>query len=130
MIVSSSDNRSTIRHLSPVLFVADRQKTLEYYSSIGFYCDFGLGFVERDGLEIIVHETENKDRITPNYPHHREDALDIFAMVYGVEELYHELAEKGAKLHKPLEVNEFGMKEFSIMDPDGYTIGFGESIQD
>ncbi|MNJ59211.1 Glyoxalase-like domain protein [compost metagenome] len=89
-----------------------------------------MGFAERDGLEIIFHQTENKDRITPNYPYHQEDALDIFAMVYGVEELYNELAQKGAKLHKQLKVNDYGMKEFSIIDPDGYTIGFGESIQD
>jgi uncharacterized glyoxalase superfamily protein PhnB len=127
---SNNNSGPQIRHSSPIFFVKDRQETLDYYSRLGFQSDYSMGFVGRGGFEIIVHETKNAAQVTPNYPAHGETALDLFTMVYGVEELYNDLKSKGAIFHGELRVTEYGMKEFSIVDPDGYTLGFGEALND
>ena len=84
-----------------------------------------MGFVERDGVGWIVHETANVDRITPNYPAQRADALDMFCMVDGIEQLWEDFKSRGAVFNYELRDNDYGMTEFSIVDPDGYTMGFG-----
>lgn len=120
--------RSSILNSSSIFFVTNRQITLSYYSKLGFSCDESFGFVQRDGIEFIVHESKNSDEVRANYPIHGHEALDIFCMVQGVEELFEELTSKGAEIRFGLRITEYGMKEFAIQDPDGYSIGFGESL--
>ncbi|WP_208919770.1 VOC family protein [Paenibacillus uliginis] len=110
--------------------MSEHERTLRYYGNLGFSCDESFGFVHRDGFEIIIHETKNTSDIRPNYPSHGQDALDIFSMVNGVESLYEEFKSKGAEFRYQLRITEYGMKEFAIQDPDGYSIGFGESLND
>jgi hypothetical protein len=115
-----------IRNLGPILYVRDRKTALDYYHRLGFQCDYGMGFVARNGAEWIVHETKNAAAIAPNYPKHGAEAIDMHCMVVNIEELYAEFNSKGAVFHSEIKVNEYDMKVFSIIDPDGYTIGFGE----
>jgi hypothetical protein len=126
MVNQAKTNQVKIRNMGPIYYVRNRKTTLDYYSSLGFHCDYGMGFIERDGIEWIVHETKNVERITPNYPVHGELALDMHCMVVNIEMLLEEFRSKGAIFHSELSVNEYGMKVFSIIDPDGYTLGFGE----
>ncbi|WP_164472675.1 VOC family protein [Cohnella candidum] len=85
-----------------------------------------MGFVEREGLNLIFHETINKNHITPNFPNHSDIALDVFSMVENIDALYEEFKTRGAQIHYELKTNEYNMREFAIIDPQGYTIGFGE----
>jgi catechol 2,3-dioxygenase-like lactoylglutathione lyase family enzyme len=126
MVNQMKKDQVKIRHVGPILYVKDRKTTLDYYSKLGFHCDYEMGFVERDSVEWIVHETSNVDRITPNYPTHGELALDMHCMVVSIEKLFEEFKSRGAAFNRELSLNEYGMKQFSIVDPDGYTIGFGE----
>ena len=54
--------------------------------------------------------------------------MDAFCMAENVAALYEEFQEKGAAFRYVLRVTDYGMKEFAIADPDGYSIGFGESL--
>jgi hypothetical protein len=126
----AKETKAVIRHFSSILYVTNRKRTLEYYRDLGFACDDLLGFVQRDGFELIIHETNNSDAIRPNNPIHGDEALDIYSMVYGVEKLYEEFMSKGANILYPIRVTEYDMKEFAIQDPDGYSIGFGEALND
>lgn len=128
MSESAQASKASIRNAGPIFFSRDRQKTLDYYHRLGFRCQYGMGFVEREGLEFIVHETAGESQIAPNYPAHGENALDVFCMVEGVEALYREFCAKQARIHWEIRTSEFQMREFAIMDPDGHTIGFGEPV--
>ncbi|RCW49485.1 VOC family protein [Paenibacillus prosopidis] len=119
---------SKIKHFSAIFFVSKREKVLDYYSKIGFCCDYEMGFVEREGLMMIFHESEEADAIVPNYPVHGENAVNVYAMVEGIDNLYAEFKSKGALFQYELRTNNFQMKEFAIKDPQGYTVGFGESL--
>jgi len=120
--------KSKIRHFSSIFYVEDRKTVLDYYKKLGFWCDYNMGFVERDGLTLIFHETKNKDYITPNFPNHGDISLDVFSMVDNIEALYEDFKTRGARIQYELKTNEYNMREFAIIDPQGYTIGFGESL--
>jgi uncharacterized glyoxalase superfamily protein PhnB len=119
---------SKLRHFSAIFFVANRKEVLDYYNRLGFWCDYSMGFVEREGLTLIFHESMNIDAIIPNNPAHGDNAVDAYVMVEGIEGLYDEFKGKGAKFRYDLRTNEYQMREFAIFDPQGYTIGFGESL--
>lgn len=119
---------SKIKHFSAIFFVSKREQVLDYYSKLGFWCDYEMGFVEREGLMMIFHESEKTDAIVPNYPVHGENAVNVYAMVEGIDNLYDEFKAKGALFQYELRSNNYQMKEFAIKDPQGYTIGFGESL--
>jgi|GEM_PF-2806847 len=118
-----------IKNSSTIFFTNKRKETLDYYNKLGFQINNDFGFVERDGLEMIFHETINVTRLS-NYPSNGESALDIYCMVSDAESLYKEFVAKGAEIHKNLSNTEYNMKEFAIIDPSGFTSGFGESLKD
>jgi CRISPR/Cas system-associated endonuclease/helicase Cas3 len=118
-----------IINASKIFFTNRRIETLDYYKKLGFNVTYDFGFVEREGLEMIIHETNIEER-NCNFPRNGNDALDVFCMVSDAEELYNELKDKGARIHYDLRITEFNMKEFAIIDPGGFTIGFGESVSD
>ncbi|XEC97455.1 VOC family protein [Paenibacillus tarimensis] len=120
--------QSKIKHFSAILFVSNRKQVLDYYSKLGFWCDYEMGFVEREGLMLIIHESDEVNAIIPNYPVHGENAVNVYAMVEGIDNLYDELKSKGAVFQYELRTNEYKMREFAIKDPQGYSIGFGESL--
>lgn len=120
--------QSKIKHFSAIFFVSNRKQVLDYYSKLGFWCDYEMGFVEREGLMMIIHESDKVNAIIPNYPIHGENAVNVFAMVEGIDHLYDEFKSKEAVFQYQLRTNEFMMREFAIKDPQGYTIGFGESL--
>ena len=118
-----------IKNCSTIFFTNNRMETLNYYRKLGFHVDDDFGFVEREGLAVIFHEA-SRNEILRNYPYHGEHALDIYCMVSDAEELYNEFVSSGAIIHKALIITGFNLKEFSIMDPSGFTIGFGQSLID
>ncbi|MGZ9583017.1 VOC family protein [Paenibacillus marinisediminis] len=124
----STIKESKIKHFSAIFFVSNRNQVLDYYSKLGFWCDYEMGFVEREGLMMIFHQSNQADAIVPNYSVHGDNALNVFAMVEGIESLYEEFKSKGASFQYELRTNEYQMREFAIKDPEGYTIGFGESL--
>lgn len=79
-------------------------------------------------LNLMFHETKNVSQIRTNYPTHGTNALDLFATVKEIEALYEEFVSRGAAIHYELKTNEYQMREFAVIDPQGYTIGFGESL--
>lgn len=116
-----------ILNSSTIFFTNKFNETLDYYRKLGFSTNYDFGFVEREGLAIIFHKTNNNDCLR-NCPTNGEHALDIFCMVRDAESLYNEFKSKDAQIHKELAITQFNMKEFAIIDPAGFTIGFGEAL--
>jgi uncharacterized glyoxalase superfamily protein PhnB len=53
----------------------------------------------------------------------------VYVFVERVDELYEECMARGVALNRPLEVSEYGTKEFDIIDPDSNRICFGEAVE-
>ena len=45
-----------------------------------------------------------------------------------VEALYAEFAVRGARLLKPPDLADYGVREIEVQDPDGYILCFGQIV--
>lgn len=113
---------------APQFLVDDLDRALAYYSDVlgfsfgepwgGFYA---IG--QRDGFELHLKEApknsaEREHRL-------RNEHLDAYAGVAGIDAFHARCVSKGATVLKPLAPTAWGTKDFYIKDPDGYILGFG-----
>jgi predicted enzyme related to lactoylglutathione lyase len=113
----------------PKLLVRDVSATLRHYREVcGFRItnSFGepplFGIVERDGHGLHIKRGEPRTRRSV------DEAWDAYFEVEGIDVLHAELLAKGARVVRGPEAMPYGMKEFDIIDPDGYVLCFaGES---
>ena len=113
--------------LAPQLLVADLARSIRYYQKLGFaFGDPWEGFYaigELDGLELHLKEAPKNDAYRQLRREHEH--LDAAAGVNGVEAFYEHCVMNGVTIHKPLQVTEWGTKDFYVEDPDGNIISFG-----
>ena len=108
----------------PILKVADARASAAFYCDVlGFQLDwehqFGEGFplymqVSRDPL--FLHLSEHSGGIAEG---------DFFVRVPDVDAVYGEIVERG---HQPPSApidQEYGMRDFRVVDPDGHNITLG-----
>lgn len=122
---------------SAVLLVADLERAVAFYRDrLGFDCDVhgdppnfattGRG----EGRIFLAHcDGEAAKRILPNW-RLVHNMWDVYISVEGVDALYAELRERGAKIDYTIYDAPHGMREFGVQDPDGHDIGFGQPIDE
>lgn len=110
-----------------VLLVSDLKKSKDYYQhALG--CEVTEFWAVRDdfGLGFKLIQAEDSNDVKPN-----KGTWNTYAYVEdfsSLDALYDEFKSNGAIVDMEPEVSEFdwgAWKEFSIKDPDGYSIGFG-----
>ncbi|MBS1659593.1 MAG: VOC family protein [Bacteroidetes bacterium] len=117
---------STIKKMSPLLLVADLDRSLEFYTKkLGFeiefrYEDFYAGIL-KDGSSI--HLKSGKPLTEERKNRRLNEDLDIVFSVDGIESLYEEMLDKSVDVIQPLREMPYGW-EFYIIDPDGYILAF------
>lgn len=79
-----------------------------------------MGFVEREGLAMMVRDNRETDAIAPNFPVHDDNAVNLYTMVKGVELLYEEFRSKEAVFQYGLRTNEYRTREFASPDPHAF----------
>ncbi|HEX6032105.1 MAG TPA: VOC family protein [Tepidiformaceae bacterium] len=116
-----------VTSLAPQFLVDDLERSIAYYERLGFTFgepwegSYAIGL--RDGLELHLKEApKNQDE-----RRHRRDGehLDAAAGVDGIEAFFRQCVANGATILKPLASTEWGTKDFSVVDPDGYIVCFG-----
>ena len=85
-----------------------------------------FGVVSRDGLPIMFRRVADGAKIVPNEP--QGGTWDAFFWVDDIQSLCDELRANGAVIVYGPIVTEYEMKEFATRDPNGYVLGFGESL--
>jgi lactoylglutathione lyase len=96
-----------------------------------------FAYLERDGAELMLEQSVGKDRLWPRaelaYPFGR--GINFQIQVSDVEQLHEAILAAGVAVFLPLEerwygrqVDEIGVKQFAIQDPDGYLLRFAEVI--
>ncbi len=113
----------------PCLLVADMRESLDFYIDVLGFTQTGYYPIEsdpirtevrRDGVAIILlAEARRVGESTPKF----SGALYIFPE--SVDRLAEELRGKVPFAWGP-EETEFGIREFAVRDPDGYTLVFAE----
>ena len=125
-----------LKRYAPMLATGDMHETISFYRDIlGFtlgdtfessgvisWCEMTLGSAT---LMFTQHETRT------DHPGAREmfAQTTIAFYVHNVEVIYESLVNKGIELSE-LRVTFYGMREFHLYDPTGYTLLIGESTTD
>ncbi len=119
-----AEERPMMIGAATVFIVSDIAKGIEYYrDALGFKVTFQYGkptfyaCLCRDEIALhllAAHETEQ-------LPGHG----GICVFVKDVDGVYAELAGRGAKVLKPPQNYDYGMRDFDVVDPDGNRLTFG-----
>jgi len=109
----------------PVLASLDIDKTVAFYKEkLGFdklgYQDQNYAVIARD--QVVLHFWKCND---PIHPQNTSCYIDVVE----IDRLYEELKPKGV-IHPngPLKDQEYGMREFAVLDLDGNLIKFGQPL--
>lgn len=110
-----------------IFHVADLQRSLNFYQDIlGFRVDFMFGeptfYVGLSLGPVSLH-------IGSNYPVKNNTGHGHLYIVCDEVDLYYKsLVEKGVNVVSPIGDQNYGKRDFNILDPDGNMIGFGADI--
>lgn len=116
-------------HCAPFLPVKDLHETIAFYRDrLGFHDewfwnDTDAG-IRRDSLRMLfMRSPEHVAAINGNGRY-----LEVCVFVQNVDALHDELVSKGVPIHTGLADEPWGMREFSIIDPNGYRLRIGQGI--
>ena len=116
-----SSNPAQFFQGAPILHVPDVQVAVSFYRDVlGFISDFGdenYAVVWRDNS--AVHFV--KDDVSPA-------GVRLFQWVRDVDALYTELKSRGVYADEPAD-RPYGIRDFSILDPNGVAVIFGQDIE-
>jgi predicted enzyme related to lactoylglutathione lyase len=119
---------ATLLRFAPAFPVADIDRALEHYRTMGFtvrkYPGGGYGFAERDGVELHVGIDEHGQDHDDGHHHSHTTA---YLRVDDADALAAEWRAAGIEVHGP-EDTEWGQHEGATIDPDGNVIRFGSPM--
>lgn len=98
-----------------------------YQEKLGFTTDWaydGWQQLRRGSFVVMLGEcTDDRSAFET-----RNHSYFAYVQVEGVDELFKELATKGANIHYPLGSKPWGMREFGVITIDGHRIMFGQQL--
>jgi len=111
-----------------VLAVKDLAVEAAYYKDkLGFDLDFtapGWEFLSFGDFKLMLGECADEMTAEESGNH----SWYAQAIVENVDEIYEEFIDRGAKILSPIADKPWGIREFSVVTPDGHRIGFGQEI--
>jgi uncharacterized glyoxalase superfamily protein PhnB len=123
-------------YLSPTMAVRDMVSTIEFYrDQLGF--KLGMAFpdvgtpeyadLSKDGMVLMFVPTRNcgiddSEKLGVGVSFYMQIDGDI-------DKYYKELKKKGIKIVIDIKDEPFGIRDFSVADPDGYLLTFNQKIQ-
>lgn len=122
--------------LAPLLAAHDLAETTAFYEGLGFEC---RGRLEHDGklVWVFLGRDDVQLMFTWNPPHTHDDgeehdhgpalAGSLYFYPDDVDALWAEVRDKVPVLQEVGD-REYGMRDFSIEDPNGYMLSFGHHI--
>ncbi|MGH8247363.1 MAG: VOC family protein [Gammaproteobacteria bacterium] len=123
--------RPKIYTTTPLFVVADMQRSLDFYSKLGFteHSLWGeptcFAMVRRGGFEIMLSLAEGPDRIRPNGP---DGVWDMYIRLHDIAAEIAALDAAGVKLDRGPTDAFYKMREIEVLDPDGYRTCLAQDI--
>jgi catechol 2,3-dioxygenase-like lactoylglutathione lyase family enzyme len=119
--------------VSPVLLVADLERSVEYYRDrLGFEChvhgeppDFATA--TRDEATILLALAPPDSGLRPHWEV-VHNMWNVYVRVDDADAIYAEVQERGAGIDYTIYDAPHGFREFGVQDPDGHDIAFGQRI--
>jgi uncharacterized glyoxalase superfamily protein PhnB len=123
--------------IAPYFLVPDVVAAANYYrDTLGFEYERFWGeppsfcMVERNLIVIMLAQIEDRAHVRPNSRADREGgAWDAYIWVKNADALYAEFIAKGAKIARAICDQEYGCRDFDVLDLNGYRLCFGQNLR-
>ncbi|MEK6260305.1 MAG: VOC family protein [Planctomycetota bacterium] len=128
-----------LKQISPLLQVSDLETSVSFYGQmLGFQTgsiDGGFSAVRRDDCLIFLAQKTKDANVTNKAARAVDDGwcnydLHIHCQPGTLDALYEEFRAKGVKMLDCFKdgpvTRSYGIRDFSVFDPDGYDLVFGE----
>ncbi len=128
-----------LKHLVPMLNVSNIEKSLEFYNkALSFelispkesVSEWRWATIKSGDIELMLAECESAPELAKNTDPHKQTNWPAIYYFYpdDVAYLYKHVRQCGYET-TPLETTFYGMTEFSLQDPDGHMLSFGEDLE-
>ena len=122
--------------IAPYFIVDDVVATANYYrDTLGFEFVRFWGdppcftIMRRNRAAIMLKQFESLGLMRPNSAADPDgEAWDAYIWIDDADALYAEFRQKGVTIVQPICDQEYGCREFTIRDCNGYTLGFGQDL--
>lgn len=120
--------------LSPNIFVADINKTIEFYTILGFDLamsvpevgpDFVWAMMVKGNVTMMFQTMESLGEELPEIKRTNGGSLLLYIKLSGIRAFFEDIKDKVTVL-KGLEKTFYGATEFSILDNNSYVLTFAE----
>lgn len=123
--------------IAPYFFVPDVVSAAQYYrDTLGFSFDRFWGeppsfcMVQRGGIVIMLAQINDQAMVRPNSLADREGgAWDAYVWVADADALHAEFLARGATIARGLCDQEYGCRDFDVLDCNGYRLCFGQNLR-
>lgn len=78
--------------------------------------------VGSEAIEIFLNKAEPASKAKPG-------GMSLYVELEGVNQLLARVQQHNVKIEIPLNETFYGMREFAVLDPDGYVVIFAERIK-
>lgn len=115
-----------ISQIIPKLPFIDKQKTIDYYTDLGFEFQSNYGnYLIATYNNSEIHFFEFKELIPA-----KSDFMLYLKISNNIDKFYEHIKFKAIEIHPngSLETKAWNMREFSLLDPNGILLTFGEKI--
>ena len=133
-----SNNRASARWgIAPYFIVDDVVTTANFYrDKLGFHYDRFWGeppcfcMVKRSGIVIMLGQLEESGLMRPNGMVEGDSGpWDAYIWVENADELYSEFRSKGVTIAREICDQDYGCRDFDILDLNGYRLCFGQDTE-
>jgi uncharacterized glyoxalase superfamily protein PhnB len=113
--------------VAPILSVDDVPAALDWYQRVlGFAVAWkwgepvGLASVCREQVELNLGKRGEYGAPGPS---------QVYVRLTGIDEFYERVRREGASIRVPIDDRVYGLRDFSVDDPSGNRLDFGEPIE-
>jgi predicted enzyme related to lactoylglutathione lyase len=124
--------------IAPYFVVDDVLATATFYrDKLGFQYNQLWGeppcftIVQRSGAHLMLRQLESPGQMRPNpSPSDPDDfTWNAYLWVNNADALYAEFHQKGVNIVRPICNQEYGCRDFDILDCNGYRLCFGQDLE-
>jgi len=109
--------------LIPTLAVADLKRSVEFYGN-----KLGFGLVLQSGNYVALGRNNIQIGFVPDKTPSKGYKPSLYIQMVRIDDFYKEITAAGVKPAIGIKTSASNMREFSLDDPDGYRLIFGEYI--